>query len=168
MSNGEISGNTATNSGGGVWVHVDQIDQLFVSNGMVFSNNRASTSWNRNSEHDAVYAKQIGSSITWTTPFTQGYNNYDIGYTNNIKPNITPDSTPGPIGTRTPSLFTVEPSTPVLSDKGDGMNPCIGAIVGTAVAAVLVVVFLFLCLKKRGKTEDKQENLGRFLSQNQQ
>jgi hypothetical protein len=35
--------------------------------------------------NDALYEKQIGHSVTWTTPFTQGFNNYDISYTSNTK-----------------------------------------------------------------------------------
>jgi predicted outer membrane repeat protein len=151
LTGGKISDNTATNSGGGVWIHVNQLDQLFVSNGMIFSNNRATTSHDRNPEHDAIYAKQIGNSVTWTTPFTQGYNNYDIGYTNNIElPNITPDGTPGPIRTRAP-LFTVEPSTPVLNDKGEGLDFRSVSIIIAALVVALVIALLLFISKKQNK-----------------
>jgi hypothetical protein len=78
---GEISGNTAKGDGGGVWVDEKNLSGLFVSSGVVFSNNQASAAYNRKSNHDIVYVKQVGEKITWTTPFTQGYNNYDISYT---------------------------------------------------------------------------------------
>ena len=143
MSNGEISGNTATNSGGGVWIRVDQLDQLFVANGMVFSNNRASISWNRSLEHDAVYVKQIGSSVTWTTPFTQGYNNYDIGYTNNIQmPDITPSGTP-PDRPHNRTPFTVSPSAPISSDNGEGQAFHIVALILVLVIALVIVALVF-------------------------
>ena len=90
LSGGEISKNTATHEGGGIWVDSEKLDQLFVSNGVVFSSNHASGAYDRDSMHDSVYRSQIGNSVTWTTPFTQGYNNYDISYTtgNQVEVNI--------------------------------------------------------------------------------
>jgi len=94
---GKISDNTAC-TGGGIWVDVKELDKLFVSNGAVFSNNHALTAYNRDNVHDNVYNSNIGSKVTWTAPFTQGYNNYDISYTSgsqiaNPKPSNTPLNT---------------------------------------------------------------------------
>jgi len=81
LFSGTIANNTATVDGGGVWVAHANLNQLFVSDGVIFSNNRASAAYNRNPADDATYYAQIGSNVVWTTPFTQGYNNYDISYT---------------------------------------------------------------------------------------
>jgi hypothetical protein len=86
LAGGKISGNTATNGGGGIGVYnEEEIDNLFVGDGVVFENNRASKAYNRASTHDSVYNSHIGNKVTWSTPFTQGYNNYDISYTNGTK-----------------------------------------------------------------------------------
>jgi hypothetical protein len=78
---GKISKNTAAYTGGGIWVDTEKLNLLFVSNGVVFSNNRASMAYDRDSVHDNVYRLQIDNKVTWTKPFVQGYNNYDISYT---------------------------------------------------------------------------------------
>jgi uncharacterized repeat protein (TIGR02543 family) len=82
LSGGIISNNKATGNGGGVWVTDDcsYLERLFVSDGVVFSNNFASAAYNRVSVFDDIYNLQIGSKVTWTSPFLQGYNNYDISY----------------------------------------------------------------------------------------
>jgi len=84
---GLIANNTAANAGGGVGVYdifvpiVAGLEHVYVfSNDVVFSNNRAPVSFNRASAHDALYNSRIRSGVTWTAPFTQGYNNYDISY----------------------------------------------------------------------------------------
>jgi TRAP-type C4-dicarboxylate transport system permease small subunit len=76
---GRIYDNTAT-SGGGIWIDVENLDRLFVSDGVVFSTNFAFTKYNRDPARDVVYNSNIGSGVTWSKSFTQGYNNYDIGY----------------------------------------------------------------------------------------
>ncbi|MCL2643173.1 MAG: hypothetical protein FWD52_06655 [Candidatus Bathyarchaeota archaeon] len=81
LSGGTVSNNRATDNGGGIWV-VDNflnLNRLFVAKEVVFSNNYASVAYNRNKIHDVIYNAQIKSD-TWSKPFTQGYNNYDIGY----------------------------------------------------------------------------------------
>jgi uncharacterized repeat protein (TIGR02543 family) len=82
LSGGVISNNRASGNGGGVWVTDDcsYLERLFVSDGVVFSNNFASAAYSRASVFDNTYNSQIGSKVTWTSPFTQGYNNYDISY----------------------------------------------------------------------------------------
>ncbi|MCL2359022.1 hypothetical protein [Candidatus Bathycorpusculum sp.] len=82
LFSGTISENIASVDGGGVWVAYANLDHLFVYDGMVFSNNSASVAYNRNPIDDALYYAQIGPNVVWTNPFTQGYNNYDISYTN--------------------------------------------------------------------------------------
>jgi hypothetical protein len=82
---GKISDNTAKYIGGGICVYNEEYDKLFVGNGIVFENNRASTAYKRASTHDSTYNSHIGNNVTWSTPFTQGYNNYDISYTNGTK-----------------------------------------------------------------------------------
>jgi competence protein ComEC len=81
LYNSIISTNTASHDGGGIWVALSGINRLFVYDGVVFSNNCASVAYNRSPLHDATYHAQIGSNVVWTTPFIQGYNNYDISYT---------------------------------------------------------------------------------------
>jgi len=88
---GKISKNTATYNGGGIWVDTEKLDLLFVSNAAVFSNNLASVAYERASTHNDVYRSQIGGKVTWTRPFTQGYNNYDISYTSGSQIIVTAD-----------------------------------------------------------------------------
>jgi len=85
LSAGKISKNIAVYDGGGIWVDNERLGLLFVSNGVVFSDNRASAAFNRDPVHDAVYGSQIGNKVTWTSSFAQGYNNYDISYYSNYK-----------------------------------------------------------------------------------
>ncbi|MCL2475475.1 MAG: hypothetical protein FWE73_00005, partial [Candidatus Bathyarchaeota archaeon] len=85
LFSGTISGNIASNDGGGIWVAYANLNHLFVYNGMVFANNRASVAYNRNPIDDALYHAQIGANVVWTVPFTQGYNNYDISYKNGTR-----------------------------------------------------------------------------------
>ena len=78
IGGGEISGNTATGDGGGIFTY-DYV-RLTVAAGAVFSSNTAQAAYNRDPSDDPVYAAQIHGT-TWTAPYTQGYNNYDINYT---------------------------------------------------------------------------------------
>jgi len=81
---GVISSNQAFGNGGGVWVtdSTTNLARIFVGDGVVFSNNTASAAYQRAQEHDGVYVAQIGANVTWTPPFVQGYNNFDISYVN--------------------------------------------------------------------------------------
>jgi len=94
LTGGEISKNTATHDGGGIWVDIERLDLLFISNGAVFLSNRASGAYDRNTAHNQRYYAQIGNTVTWTTPFTQGYNNYDISYTSDKQVTITNEGSP--------------------------------------------------------------------------
>ncbi|MDR0493431.1 MAG: InlB B-repeat-containing protein [Nitrososphaerota archaeon] len=77
---GIILENIAINDGGGVWVAPEDLDKLCVYDDVVFSNNSASMAYERAPEHDQIYYAQIGTNVTWTASFVQGYNNYDISY----------------------------------------------------------------------------------------
>jgi len=84
VAGGSIINNTATTDGGGVFT--PDYNLLFVGAGTIFSGNRAATSSpRRDPAYDAVYATNV-LSTNWTTPFTQGYNNYDINH--NYVPNV--------------------------------------------------------------------------------
>jgi len=81
LNGGMISNNRATGNGGGIWFSDEcaNFTRLFVSKGVVFSNNYASEAYNRNRAHDTIYTTHVKGD-TWSKPFTQGYNNYDISY----------------------------------------------------------------------------------------
>jgi hypothetical protein len=83
---GRISGNTASVNGGGVWVtdSATNFDRFRVPEeavGVIFENNRASTAYDIAPAHVPIYRACIeGEVLSWSTPFTQGYNNYDVSY----------------------------------------------------------------------------------------
>ncbi|MCL2134111.1 MAG: hypothetical protein FWH37_00930 [Candidatus Bathyarchaeota archaeon] len=81
LNGGMISNNRALGNGGGVWIsdYAANFTRLFVSKGVMFSNNYASEAYNRNRVHEPTYNMQIKGDV-WSEPFTQGYNNYDISY----------------------------------------------------------------------------------------
>ncbi|MCL2863298.1 MAG: hypothetical protein FWE54_04330 [Methanimicrococcus sp.] len=85
LTGGKISDNTAFGDGGGVWI-TDTNENLDIftipanAAGVVFSNNSASESYDRSPADDSAYAMYIAGAVTWSKPFTQGYNNYDISY----------------------------------------------------------------------------------------
>ena len=81
---GTISGNVAVFDGGGIYVSYGNLDKVTIATGVTFSNNHAGTMYDRNPIDDALYHAQIAPEVTWTIPFTQGYNNYDISYTNGV------------------------------------------------------------------------------------
>jgi len=80
MVTGEVSNNTATQDGGGVWVAHANLDRLFVGEEAIFANNKARAAYDRASADDVMYYAQIAGT-KWTVPLTQGYNNFDIRYT---------------------------------------------------------------------------------------
>ncbi|MCL1832674.1 MAG: hypothetical protein FWG45_07200 [Oscillospiraceae bacterium] len=82
ITDGTVSGNIATSGdGGGVFVAYDILSKLKVGQNVTFANNRAVAAYERDPQDDALYEANIHCT-RWTTPLTQGYNNYDIGYTN--------------------------------------------------------------------------------------
>ncbi|MCL2863296.1 MAG: InlB B-repeat-containing protein [Methanimicrococcus sp.] len=85
MTGGTISDNVALANGGGVWINnANQSLSHFVipadAVDVVFSNNRAYDAYHRDPADDDAYAMYIAGDVTWSEPFTQGYNNYDISY----------------------------------------------------------------------------------------
>jgi pilin isopeptide linkage protein len=79
----ELQGETTlkNNIGGGVDTTYQNLKNLHVGADVVFSGNEAEHAYKRNPADDALYSVNIHGT-TWTEPFTQGYNNYDIAYTN--------------------------------------------------------------------------------------
>jgi pilin isopeptide linkage protein len=76
-----LSANTAGGNGGGIWVAYENLATLDVGPSVIFSGNRASAAYNRNPIDEPTYFAHI-EGTNWTSPFPQGYNNYDIAYTN--------------------------------------------------------------------------------------
>lgn len=81
IAGGTISNNTAIVDGGGVWIDHGSLANLVVEPGAIFSNNSASRAFSRNPIDDELYFTH-SFGTRWTSPFTQGYNNYDISYIN--------------------------------------------------------------------------------------
>ncbi|MCL2549771.1 MAG: InlB B-repeat-containing protein, partial [Methanimicrococcus sp.] len=85
MTGGTISDNTAFLDGGGVWItntneNLSNFTIPADATGVVFSNNHASAAYDRDPADDGAYEMYITGEVTWSEPFTQGYNNYDISY----------------------------------------------------------------------------------------
>ncbi|MCL2863299.1 MAG: InlB B-repeat-containing protein [Methanimicrococcus sp.] len=78
---GTIANNIAQRAGGGVSLYtLNQFKIPADAVGVVFSNNSAAGAYDRDPKDDGTYATCIVGDVTWSDPFTQGYNNYDIGY----------------------------------------------------------------------------------------
>jgi hypothetical protein len=163
MSGGEISKNTAVYNGGGVGFSGSYgLEMIYISNGAAFLNNVASVAYNRNSVDDDLYRSQIVSSVTWTSPFTQGYNNYDIQYTRGIpiddgsKPNhsqlpdlsVSPDNNP-PI--------TGSPDNPDVNNGYKEFDFRNVTIVVLAVALIVTIVLIFHFKKRSSMQVSKKE-----------
>ena len=80
-ANCSITNNSAGRDGGGIWIAYEQLANLTVAADAIFSGNEASRAFNRNPLDDDLYFSHIFAAH-WTKPFTQGYNNFDISYTN--------------------------------------------------------------------------------------
>ena len=84
INSGSITNNEATRNGGGIYT--SDYNSLSVAAGVIFSNNKAAEySMNRNPIYNAVYLSNI-KTTSWTAPFTQGYNNYDINSAYELTP----------------------------------------------------------------------------------
>ncbi|GHU76552.1 hypothetical protein AGMMS49992_22440 [Clostridia bacterium] len=93
MTGGTIRNNTATaGDGGGIYVSRANLSRVNISAGATFSGNTASVPQNRDPKDDAMYNAHIFTNL-WTSPYTQGYNNYDIAYS---PPPPTPPKPPRP------------------------------------------------------------------------
>jgi len=77
----QIIDNTAASDGGGVGIAYADLANLTVGEDVVFSGNSAATAFTRDPADDTLYETNI-LATQWTWPFTQGYNNFDIAYTN--------------------------------------------------------------------------------------
>ncbi|MCL2339906.1 MAG: InlB B-repeat-containing protein, partial [Actinomycetia bacterium] len=94
INGGSFINNTAAMNGGAIWLSrtitpsgtttpVNILNRLKVAAGVYFSQNQAIYAYELAPEDVAIYQAQIGNNgqdVTWTIPFTQGYNNFDIGY----------------------------------------------------------------------------------------
>jgi len=60
---GMVLENTSINDGGGIWIALEDLDKLCIYDGVIFSNNSASMSYERAPEHDAIYHAQIGANV---------------------------------------------------------------------------------------------------------
>lgn len=110
IESGTISGNTAIVDGGGIWIAYENLANLTVGSEAVFSNNNAFRAYNRNPIDDELYFTHIHAT-RWTWPFTQGYNNYDISYTNGtpfaFPADVTIQGTKSAVGAPLPGGFFV-------------------------------------------------------------
>jgi len=76
-----ITGNTAAVNGGGIGVEYANLANITVGPQVVFADNRAANKYSRDPSDDALYDSHIHASA-FSSPLTQGYNNWDIEYTN--------------------------------------------------------------------------------------
>ncbi|MDR2502712.1 MAG: hypothetical protein LBC78_05640, partial [Oscillospiraceae bacterium] len=88
----QLLNNTAAGDGGAIYFDHANLEKLGVSAGVTFANNAASRSADRSSSDDATYYAHIFAT-QWTSPFTQGYNNYDIAYDPPPSPDYTATKT---------------------------------------------------------------------------
>jgi len=80
ISNSTFENNTARADGGAIWIRYEELASLTVEASALFADNRATGPYDRNPVDDATYAAHIFAT-TWSAPLTQGYNNWDISYT---------------------------------------------------------------------------------------
>ena len=67
--------NCTFGSGGGVFTK--KYESLFIGENAVFRGNTAVTAYGRDPALNSIYKTNVNAT-TWTSPFTQGFNNYDI------------------------------------------------------------------------------------------
>ena len=66
--------------GGAIWIEHSKLADLTVGPSVIFRGNRAPTGYAlRFPADDAVYYANIHATV-WTSPYMQGYNNFDISY----------------------------------------------------------------------------------------
>lgn len=75
----QISDNIADVDGGGIWIQHKDLKNLTVGENIVFSGNKASNFYLIASSDADLHEKQI-QTFTFTNPFNNAYNNYDIRY----------------------------------------------------------------------------------------
>ncbi|MDR2202780.1 MAG: hypothetical protein LBE76_00425 [Nitrososphaerota archaeon] len=154
------------NNGGGVGISYEDLNYLYVSNGVVFRSNRAVAAYNRASTDNALYNSLIGSGVTRTSPFTHGYNNYDIGYTKGVRVTDTysgSDSGGSSGGLPSKPSPSTTPSNPTPSETtqptptnseitGDTIPSLIfWVVVAISLAVVVVLIVVAVFAQKRSK-----------------
>jgi hypothetical protein len=165
MTDGQIANNTAGRNGGGIGIsNVVCLENIDISSNAVFSNNLASAAFNRASVDDEVYREHIGSRVTWTSPFTQGYNNYDISYTRGTTVDVdtidpSPTASPTNRPTASPSSSPRPTTSGGSSEKGTGgIDWRIVVIVLAIVIGILVAVLIFYLPKREAKHIEEDLN----------
>jgi hypothetical protein len=165
MTGGKISSNTARNGGGVGVSSLGGLEYVYIRDNAIFSNNRASTSYTRSTSHDELYNSRIGRSVTWTSPFTQGYNNYDILYTwgtidGDTSPSPTSSTKPTDSPTNTPGNTSTPSSTPIVDPPG--RTNIWRIVIVLALVVGLVVAVLVFYLPRRAGTKPAEEDLSNF------
>jgi hypothetical protein len=162
MSGGKISYNTAKRNGGGIGVPgLSGLAYVYVQDGATFSNNRAAAAYEIASADTAFYETHVGSKVTWTSPFKNGYNNYDIYYISNTqldedgKPIATASPSPTSTTSNTPRPTNTNTAPPV--DPKDDFNwLAVGVVLVIGVLLIVAVLVFYLPKSgtKRAKTEE--------------
>jgi hypothetical protein len=156
MTGGRIANNTADRNGGAIGIpNIVCLERIDISGSAAFSNNLASAAYDRDSSDDEVYKEHIGNRVTWTSPFTQGYNNYDISYTKGTSIDVDTDPTTPP--TSTPTITPSRSPSPTPSGGNsnntgnDGLDWRVVVIVLALVIGVIVAVLIFYLPRREAK-----------------
>jgi len=152
-----IANNTAR-YGGGIGIYsTTYYENIWIQRFATFSNNKAASAYSRTIDDDKLYNDHIDYRVTWTSPFTQGYNNYDIQYTRGtqVDPSATPSPSPTPTPTPTPSTptptYTVRPTNtpPPTTDSDIWLKILIVVVI--VVGLVLALLMFYLLPKRQEK-----------------
>lgn len=167
MSGGKISNCTARHGGGIGVSSLNGLQYVYV-NDAAFSNNRASVAYDRSSDHNELYNTRISSS-TWTSPFKQGYNNYDIHYTWGIE--LDADGNPVPTATAKPTNSASNSPSPTNTTPSSSKptNPptepvtnILRIIIVLVIVIGLVVALFVFYIPKRVEPKHAEEDLSDF------
>jgi len=161
MSGGKISNSTAQNGGGIGVSSLGGLEYVYVRNEAVFSNNHAVVFYERASIHDTLYNSRIDRSVVWTSPFKQGYNNYDIYYIWDEKTggaSSSPSSSVKPTGSpgSSPNSPTNSPTESAIVFPGENDNIWRVVIVLVIVVGFVVALLVFY-LPRREKTKTAEK-----------
>ncbi|MDR2714461.1 MAG: hypothetical protein LBB42_02895, partial [Coriobacteriales bacterium] len=85
LTGGTVSGNTAKGNGGGLHANRWNYDCLTIGKNVTFSKNKAKDARKLNPKYMQDYNKAKIACTTWTYPFMQGFNNYDVSNKDGIK-----------------------------------------------------------------------------------
>ncbi|MCL1803641.1 MAG: hypothetical protein FWG30_08405 [Eubacteriaceae bacterium] len=86
---GEISANSATRDGGGIWIDIDELFSLSIAEGFILQNNKAFTAYTVDSTEIISWYTGNIRATSRTMNFAYLINNYDIACTIGVK-NINP------------------------------------------------------------------------------